>query len=117
MSEAGAPPYPAHHRPGSHALLPVRFNTAPGVTFGKFDKPERHIGIVKECWLLQQMSQGDILIGYVESHDFAKTLGLFAESRDELDLWLKRRMAEATGVDLNNPPQGPLSEQLSSYSA
>ena len=27
-----------------------------------FDKSERRIGIVKECWFLQQLSQGDILI-------------------------------------------------------
>ena len=29
----------------------------------------------------------------------------------------KRRMQEATGLDLNTPPPGPLSEQLSTYQA
>ena len=37
--------------------------------------------------------------------------------RDEFDQWFKGRVAEVTGVDLNNPPPGPLSEQLSSYEA
>jgi hypothetical protein len=82
-----------------------------------FDKSERRIGIVKECWFLQQMPQGDILIGYMESPDFARALRLFAQSREEFDVWFKRRMGEVTGVDLSNPPQGPLSEQLSNYSA
>ena len=30
-----------------------------------FDKSERRIGIVKECWFLQHLSQGDILIGFM----------------------------------------------------
>jgi hypothetical protein len=81
----------------------------------EFDLSERRIGIVKECWFLQHMPETDILIGYMESTNFAEALWLFAQSRDDFDLWFKRCMAEVTGVDLNNPPQGPLSEQLSNY--
>src|SRR5215469_3081060 len=58
----------------------------------EFDRSERRIGIVKECWFLQHMPQGDILIGYMESPDFAKGLQLFAQSRDEFDVWFKQRM-------------------------
>jgi hypothetical protein len=83
----------------------------------EFDASERRIGITKEAWFLQHTAQGDLLIGYIESADFSQALRLFAESRDSFDLWFKQRMAEVTGVDLNNPPQGPLSEQLSSYSS
>jgi hypothetical protein len=32
-------------------------------------------------------------------------------------VWFKRRLAEATGVDLNHPPEMTLPELLSSYSA
>jgi hypothetical protein len=88
-----------------------------GSRAGEFDKSERRIGIIKESWFLQHTPQGDLLIGYMESPDFAKALRMFAESRDAFDMWFKERMAYVTGVDLNNPPQGPLSEQLSSYSA
>jgi hypothetical protein len=83
----------------------------------EFDKSERRIGITKESWFLQHTPQDDLLIGYMESPDFAKALRLFAESRDAFDIWFKERMAHVTGIDLNDPPQGPLSEQLSSYSA
>ena len=62
------------------------------------------------------IAQGDILIGYMESPDFARALRLFAQSRDEFDVWFKRRMGEVTGADLSKPPKGPLSEQLSNYS-
>ena len=53
----------------------------------------------------------------MESPDFAKALSLFSQSRDEFELWFKQRLANATGLDLNSPPAGPLPELLSSYAA
>jgi len=88
-----------------------------GARKAEYAASERRIGIVKECRFLQQTPLGDLLIGYMESPDFDRALRLFAESRDGFDLWFKAQMAEVTGIDLNNPPQGPLSELLSSYSA
>lgn len=82
-----------------------------------FDRSERRIGIVKESWFQQRLEHGDILIGYMESPNFAGSLQQFAQSRDDFDLWFKSRMREVIGVDLNNPPFGPLSEQLSRYQA
>ena len=78
---------------------------------------ERRIGIVKEHWFLQQTPQGDLLLAYMDSPNFAQALGQFSASQDEFDQWFKRRLAEVTGVDLNNPPPGPLSELLSTYLA
>lgn len=83
----------------------------------EFDASERRIKINKESWFLQQTPRGDLLIGYMESPDFASALGAFARSTDPFDIWFKERMASVTGVDLNNPPAGPLSDQLSSYEA
>ena len=78
---------------------------------------EQRINITKESWHIQQTPQGDLLLAYIESPHFADALSKFSQSRDEFDQWFKGRMAEVTGVDLNNPPPGPLSEQLSSYEA
>ncbi len=78
---------------------------------------EQRIGIVKEHWFLQQTPQGDLLLAYMESPDFAQALGQFAHSQEAFDHWFKERLAAVTGVDLNNPPPGPLSEALSSYEA
>lgn len=78
---------------------------------------ERRIGIVKESWYLQQTPNGDLLVAYMESPDFAKALDAFSQSSDDFDLWFKQRMADVTGIDLNEPLPGPLSEQLSSYQA
>jgi hypothetical protein len=78
---------------------------------------EQRIGIVKEVWYLARTPAGDQLVAYMESPDFAKALSMFSQSRDEFDLWFKQRLADATGLDLNIPPAGPLPERLSSYSA
>src|ERR671932_196860 len=80
-----------------------------------FTASEQRINITKESWHLQQTPQGDLLLAYIESPDFASALESFSQSQDEFDKWFKQRIAEVTGVDLNNPPPGPLSEQLSSY--
>jgi Family of unknown function (DUF6176) len=78
---------------------------------------EQRINITKESWYLQQTPQGDLLLAYIESPDFANALRMFSQSQDEFDQWFKQQVAEVTGVDLNDPPPGPLSEQLSSYEA
>jgi hypothetical protein len=88
-----------------------------GARKAEYAESERRIGIAKESWYLQQTSNGDLLIAYMETPDFAKALGLFSQSGEDFDVWFKRRLADATGVDLNTPPPGPLSEQLSSYEA
>jgi hypothetical protein len=78
---------------------------------------EQRINITKESWHLQHSPQGDLLLAYIESPDFADALGMFSQSEDGFDQWFKRGIAELTGVDLNDPPPGPLSERLSSYEA
>jgi AAA ATPase domain len=68
-------------------------------------------------WYLAHAPAGDQFVAYMETPDFGRALSLFSASRDEFDLWFKRRLTDATGLDLNTPPSGPLPELLSSYSA
>ena len=82
-----------------------------------YDQSERRIGITKEVWYLASAPGGDQFVAYMETPDFGKALSLFSASRNEFDLWFKRRLADSTGLDLNTPPSGPLPELLSSYSA
>jgi hypothetical protein len=83
----------------------------------EYARSEERIGITKEVWFLAGVAGGDALIGYMETPDFGRALGLFSQSRDEFDMWFKRRMADSTGIDLNDPPAMTLPEVLSSYSA
>ncbi len=83
-----------------------------------YDRSERRIGITKEHWFLASVPSGDQLVVYIESPDFARAIGAFGASRDEFDVWFKRRLAEVSGVDLGNlPPDMVLPELVSSYEA
>jgi Family of unknown function (DUF6176) len=75
---------------------------------------EQRIGITKEVWFLAAVEGGDAMVAYMETNDFANALRLFSQSEDEFDMWFKRRLADATGVDLNDPPEMSLPELLSS---
>lgn len=78
---------------------------------------EQRIGITREVWHLASMPGGDALIASIESRNFESALELFSASRDDFDLWFKRRLAAATGLDLNDPPAISLPETLSVYAA
>ena len=83
-----------------------------------YDRSERRIGITREYWFLASVPSGDQLVVYMESEDFGRALQMFVASQDEFDLWFKRRLAEVSGVDLNNPPPDmALPELVSSYEA
>jgi hypothetical protein len=83
-----------------------------------YDRSERRLGITKELWYLASLPGGDHLIAYRETDDFGRALHLFSQSQDEFDRWFKRRLADVTGVDLNNPPPDlKLPELLSHYAA
>ena len=81
-----------------------------------YDHSERRIGIPKEVWYIASLPTGDQLVAYIESPDFARALQMFVASQDEFDQWFKRRLAEVTGVDMNNlPPDMQLPELVSRY--
>jgi hypothetical protein len=82
-----------------------------------YGRSEQRIGITKEVWYLAHLNGSDALVAYMEGRDFPEALKLFSQSQDEFDLWFKRRLADSTGVDLNDPPEMTLPELLSSYEA
>ena len=84
----------------------------------EYDKSERRIGITKEDWFIASVNGGDQLVAYMEANDFNKALTQFVQSRDSFDMWFKERLADVTGVDLNNPPPGmKFPELVSTYEA
>ncbi|MCO5176549.1 MAG: DUF6176 family protein [Thermomicrobiales bacterium] len=81
-----------------------------------YDRSERRIGITKEVWFLANLPSGEHFVAYMESENFAQALQMFSQSQDAFDRWFKERLAEATGLDLANPPTDmSLPEMLSSY--
>jgi hypothetical protein len=81
----------------------------------EYDRSEQRIGITKEVWFLAPGASGDQLVAYMESGNFQNAFEQFVASQDSFDLWFKQRFADATGIDLNNPPEMTMPELLSSY--
>lgn len=84
---------------------------------GQYMESERRLGITKEVWAVQQPPQGDLFVVFFQSDNITGAVGQFVSSQDAFDQWFKRQVRDATGVDLNVPPPGPLSEILSVYEA
>ena len=78
---------------------------------------EQRLGITKEVWALQQSPMGDLFVVFFQSNDIGGAVSQFVGSQHEFDQWFKREVQDITGVDLNVPPPGPLSEILSVYEA
>ncbi|HET7034439.1 MAG TPA: hypothetical protein VFI42_02050 [Thermomicrobiaceae bacterium] len=102
--------------PGKSEDARAFFTELEGARRSQYAASERRIGVTTESWYLQSTPASDLLLAYIESPSIREALGTFAQSQDVFDQWFKRRLAEVTGVDLNNPPPWPFSEQLSSYS-
>jgi hypothetical protein len=76
---------------------------------------EQRLGITKEVWALQHSPMGDLFVVFFQSDDIGGAVGQFVGSQDDFDQWFKGQVKDITGVDLNVPPPGPLSEILSVY--
>jgi hypothetical protein len=82
-----------------------------------YAQSERRLDITKEVWAIQTTPQGDLFVVYFQSEDIPGAVGMFVASQDTFDLWFKAQVKATTGLDLNVPPPGPLSEILSVYEA
>lgn len=83
-----------------------------------YDRSERRIGITREVWYIAALPGGDHLVAYMESQDFSQALQQFVASQDAFDQWFKSRLADVTGLDMNNlPPDMQLPELVSRYAA
>ena len=79
----------------------------------EYARAKRAWGIVKEFWFLQQTPTSDIFVAYLEGPDIELALDRLATSRDAFDVWFKQQLAYVTGVDLNVPLPGSLSQIVS----
>ena len=83
-----------------------------------YARSEARIGVTREYWFIAPLPSGDHLIAFFDAADVNAALAAFVPSRDEFDLWFKRRLHEVTGVDLNNPPADmKLPELVSTFEA
>jgi hypothetical protein len=86
-----------------------------GQRASEYAESERRIGIEKELWFISSLAEQELLVAYMETGDFESALAQFSGSRDPFDMWFKEQLADATGLDLNNPPELQLPELVSRY--
>ena len=105
-------------------LLPGQVETArsflralDGPRRAEYAESEQRIGIDKELWYISDLGEQQLLVAYMEAHDFGQALGMFSSSRDPFDMWFKAELAAATSLDLNDPPEMQLPELVSHYEA
>jgi len=73
-------------------------------------------GVPREVWFLQQTSEGPIVIG-VTALGEPERVQEYAETNEPFAAWFKQRVIDVTGVDPNETPLGPPSEQVFEFQA
>jgi hypothetical protein len=81
----------------------------------QYAESEQRLGITREVWAIQHTPAGECFVVFFQSDNIGQSVSQFVASADEFDRWFKRQVAELTGVDLNVPPPGPLSDIMSVY--
>ena len=72
----------------------------------------RRLGIRRETWHLQQTDAGPMVIVCTEVEDVAEAARDFAASEHPFDAWFKAQVRRLSGIDPNQQPTGPFSEQV-----
>jgi hypothetical protein len=65
---------------------------------------------VHERTFFQQTPMGDLVIVTLEGSDPEGAFKNFASGKDDFTRWFVKEVKEIHGIDLNNPPQGAMSE-------
>ncbi len=77
----------------------------------EYQASRSRMGINTERAYLQHTPQGDMVIVYLEGDDIVRSFQSFATSQDAFDVWFRQRAKDLfSGLDLSQPPPGPLSE-------
>ena len=82
-----------------------------------FRASRKHLGITREASFLQQTPLGDMAILYIETEDIARAFLGLATSQDPFDVLFRQETQEFFGLDLAQPPSGPLPETVFDWRA
>lgn len=72
-----------------------------------FDASRKKLGI-RERTFHQQTPMGDLVLVTLEGNDPEKAFQSFATSNDEFTKWFHACVKSTHGIDLNQPPPGPM---------
>ena len=76
----------------------------------------RKYGISHESWHVQETPNGPWVIGVAKIENPTEAGARYGASSDEFDAWFKGRVLQLSGVNLNNAPLGPPTQQVFAWS-
>ena len=88
-----------------------------GPSRGKYEDQKRRQGMKRELMYLQQTPMGDMAVYVIEADDLAAVMGLVGASTNPYDRWTRDQILDVHGMDMAQPPSGPMSELKLEYSA
>ena len=79
---------------------------------GEYEALERHLGIRRVRVYLVRMSRRDVILAYAEAIDPAEAFRRLMASKDPFAGWLKEKITELNGCDVNRPRKGSSPELI-----
>jgi hypothetical protein len=83
----------------------------------EYEASNHRLGLTKEVVSLQQTPQGDMALVYWEAPDISRIFEGYASSQEPFDVWLREQIKDIHGVDMSQPPPGPLPEVVIDWRA
>ena len=83
----------------------------------EYDASRRRMGVLRQGVFVQQTPQGPMELLFIEAADPARFFGLLATSQDPFDVEFRAFLLDVYGLDLSQPPPGPLPELVLDWSA
>lgn len=88
-----------------------------GPRYSEYQASRKRLGLTREVAYLQHTPQGDLAIIYVEAPSVPAVFGGLGASQEPFDVWFREQALEIHGVDLSQPPAGPLPEAIVDWRA
>jgi hypothetical protein len=76
----------------------------------------RHYGVESESWHLQETPNGPWVIAVTELADPEEAAPRFADAAEDFHVWFKEQVLALTGVDPNETPLGPPTQEVFAFS-
>ncbi|MEI8082029.1 MAG: hypothetical protein WCI74_09315 [Actinomycetes bacterium] len=97
--------------PGKTAQWSALIDQLNGARCADYRASRESLG-VRERTFLQHTPMGDFVVVTLEGDDPAAAFGAFGHGTDEFTAWFVAQVKEIHGVDLADPPPGPLPEMV-----
>ena len=78
---------------------------------------QKRLNLQHESWYLQHTPMGELLLVIMEGENPLQSLANFGASREPFDVWFKDQVIALCGVDLNQPPPGPMPSLIFDWNA